>query len=726
MKKQVVLGAAMLGMLYAFPQAPGTHPKPTAMFNQKAAKTAYFNLKENQSPGAVKKLVGPEYQPAQNTVSNEKTASTNASSIHWDLLCGSMNTYGMLVSQSRPLQYNDNVNAVSFLHRKSDTYQANANSNSGTIVAEISGNWGTNWDSTCIYANADAGRYPQGAIYAGPGNSSLSNAYVVGSGPTVNGTFTGDWYASKKLAAQGSTLYNNIPDPAVGAMQFVPFSSLPGLAKHSWSRHGFSATDDGVVRSLSLLENDPTTLGDCRGVAVIKGTFNAGTFTWTSDTLVPACIIDNTGAKQMFSSGVQMAWNEAGTVGYVVIPGALASATGANRGFQPIVYKTTNSGTSWALVNGIDFNAPAMSVVLDHLAGVHNTTLTIPALFGDYDMTVDADNKLHIGAILMSTFSADDDSIGFVAGFDNGGETYHWAHTPGNRPYLYDFIGDGTASWKVVTVDSLSTEGPSSSPTGNGFQDNPWDPTGTGGAKIEVDPRIQVGRTPTGDYVTFSWVESDTNFTSSARKWNNLPNIKARLMSIGSGTNMYVVSPTEQNVTQYPASVGPPNNAVITRATLHYMSPTTSSAVIACSSTLNAQDRVIQVKTPFTVTNSNPYSQLTNNTTWYTTATLQYTFGAGCLVIDGVQESNLSNIDRTVIFPNPAKNSAVLSLHANEKANVNIGIYNLVGQEIKAMSVQANLGENNISLDLQGLNAGIYMVKISSGNASSTKKLIIE
>lgn len=358
MKRQLLLSSALIGAFTAMSQAPVSTLKADGFQNLKQQKLEYFKLMETETPVGFKKLVGPEYNPAQYNQLNSKTANTTATSISWQLLCGSMNVYGQLVSQSRPLQYNDNVDAISVIHRKSTTYTASpiGDSNPGTIVAEISSDWGVSWDSTCLYANVEAGRYPQGAIYAGPGNSDIANAYVVGSGPTVsNNAFTGNWFASKKLAAPGSPLYNNIGDVTPGAQQFIAFTPT-NIANISWTRYGFSSTDDGVVRAIALIEDDPTTLGAMRGVAVVKGTFNAGTFTWTTDTLIPPVVIDGVGDKQTFSAP-QMAWNESGTVGYVVIPGVLNTATGSNRGFQHIIYKTTNSGASWALVNGVDYNA---------------------------------------------------------------------------------------------------------------------------------------------------------------------------------------------------------------------------------------------------------------------------------------------------------------------------------------------------------------------------------
>jgi hypothetical protein len=99
------------------------------------------------------------------------------------------------------------------------------------------------------------GRYPQGAIYSPPNNTSIANSYIVGSGPTVSGSaFTGNWYASKQLNS-----FNNVASTAPGAQQFLAFGLStypPNLKEHGWSRVGFTSTDDGKVRSLAIVEGD--------------------------------------------------------------------------------------------------------------------------------------------------------------------------------------------------------------------------------------------------------------------------------------------------------------------------------------------------------------------------------------------------------------------------------------------------------------------------------------
>jgi len=729
MKKQLLLGSALLAAISAFPQNAKTRILPAGKLDMGAVLAQKYAAQLNE-PQQAATYQGPQL-PEDNSTQAERGTATN---ISWALLCGSMNTYGMLVSQSRPLQYNATLNAVSFIHRKSDSYipYPAANSNAGTIVAEISNNWGVSWDSTCIWSDpTNGGRYPQGAIYNPPGNTNLANAYVVGSGPVVaNNAFTGNWYASKQLGAPGSAAYNTTASAVTGAQQFLSFS-LPtypaNQGPHGWSRYGFTSTDGGVVRSLALIQDDQTGLSTMRGVSVVKGTFNAGVFAWTTDSIIPPTVIESAGTK-VISSGVQMAWNEAGTVGYVLIPGALQSSQGSNRGYQPIVYKSTNSGTSWSLLPVINFGAPSMSVVTDHLAPTDTINKTVVPYMVDYDMAVDANNKLHIGAIFCSSAIQNDDSLGYISQFTtsiNPNDQYKWRHIAGERPYLYDFVGDGTSPWIVGLVDSIASEGPSSGSGRPGYVENPWDNTGTNGAKLEIDTRIQMGRSPDGKFINVSWVESDSSFISQSKKWNIQPNIIVRSIAVstltsGSYTNMFTVSDNEINITKPLSTHGTQNPKVVNRATLHYMSPTSGNATVSAvaNNTYSAESML-----PFTVTNSNPYSQLTNNSTYYTSARLNFLFK---LTGVGINENQANSVNGSIVYPNPAIGSVGLRIDLQNNEKVQISVLNLVGQVVKTSEVNGQMGENNVDVDLTGLNSGIYMVNVKVGNNSSTKKLLVK
>jgi len=693
MKKQLLLGTALFAAISAFPQLNKTVGTGNVLDMRK--ERAYRNAGVNEDR-PISPMVGSGLQIKN---SSERPASP-PTAVTWKLLTGSMNTYGMLVSTTRPLQYNPNVNAVSFVHRKSDFYTPSPNvpntAASGVIVAEISTDWGNSWDSTCIWSDANQwGRYPQGAIYSAPGNTNIASSYIVGCGPTVSGSlFTGDWYASKQLNS-----FNATPSTATGAQQFLSFTlgSYPAnQTQHGWSRNGFSSTNDGIVRSLAVLENDLQGLTTMRGFAVVTGTFNGTAFDWSTDTLVPNCILDPSLEKHL-NPDPQMAWNQAGTVGYVVGIGALTTGTEATMGYQPIIYKmdkTLSPNATWTLMPSIDFNSMAMRpIVLSKFNGkwglsdlyiaTNGDTIGAPYV-NDFDLAVDANNNLHIGATLCSTARTNPDSLNYISQFTtsiNPTELYKWRHVNGSRPYIYDFIGNGVQPWTYRLVDSIATEGPSSAVGYPGYAENPWDPTGTGSAKVGMDSRLQLGRTPNGQYITYSWAESDTAYTNSQYKWNNLPDIKLRVMAVTSGTNSYVVDAgPEQNMT---AS----SNDVRTRATLHYMSPVTGAATIYTSVT---SFYTVDINVPLTVTNSNPYSQLTNNATWYGASLGSFKFKQSSTV--GINDNSML-ASTSNIYPNPAQGSAILALALEQSSAVEINIVNTVGQSVKVIRTHVRLAK---------------------------------
>jgi hypothetical protein len=728
MKKQLLVGTALFAAIGAFSQSGYAKPKPAGVAStadKLASKySAAYRADEPVAPVAAKTSpVNGSNTEVTSVVNAENGVSAVLTpTVQWKAIAGTMNIYGMLVSQSKPLQYSDELNAVVMVHRKGTTYTTQPNSNSGSIVAHITQNWGTTWDSTCIWTDANnLARYPQGGIYNPPANTNINNAYVVGMGPvTPNGGtgWIGDWYASKQL---GSANYNNTASGTPGAQQFIantpPFG--PNQAKHDFSRYAFQSTDDGAVRSmagryLSVSGGQPA---DFRGAAVVKGVFNAGVFNWVTDTLIPQTVTRTDSTKQLFGQPHQ-AWNEAGTIGYVMMIGARSGAINNNRGWQPIVYKTTNSGGSWALVNGIDFNSPAMSGVLDHIPAVStNTNVTAPyfSWTEGFDMAVDAAGKLHIFSMVQGTPSQDRDSIAELY-FPFTTEKYTWGHVPGNRPYLYDFVGDGTSAWTYMVVDSLSSEGPSSSSTGPGYADNPWDPDpSNSNAKVTSDSRIQCGRTPDGQFIVVTWAESDTNFTTGAKKWNTLPNLHARCIMTGT-TN--VISPTEPVFTKPSTPVAPiytVNSNVANRAMFHYQSRTVLG--VACP------NNTVQIKVPVTISNSSPYSQLVENRLWYSTATLEFT-GLSCGNV-GVTQSLAYNVNSIDVYPNPAHSNATVALNLKEEAPVTVYVYNMVGQVVKSASVAGASGENKIDLSLENLTTGMYMVKVKAGNTTSIKKIIV-
>jgi hypothetical protein len=720
MKTNLLLGSFFLVALGSLSQnSKKIHP--TGLLNtQLIASTKYGNevVKKASKPTPYKPLSIPEKSRAK------------TSTVNWTNISSSMNIYGVLISYSKPLQWNDELNAVSFIHRKSPTYAITptpaTDAETGGIVAMISTDCGLNWDSTALYADDNFwGRYPNGAIYNLPNNTNIDNAFIVGAGPATGiGTTTwiGNWYASKQL---GASNYNNTPSTATGAVQIMPtagaFSSgVP--SRHDFSAYNFTATDDGKMRVLAGITNDIT--NSDTAVMLMTGTFNSltNTFDWEGKIFDPPTTIASNN-KENWISRPMMAWNEQGTIGYVIIIGSRLGATGSNVGYQPIVYKTTNSGSTWSLENGINFNAANNDKVKNRLWAVAgDSNLVVPNFISleGIDCTVDFENKLHIFTSLVGQSSNHPDSLNFINQWTD--EKYLWPHLPGSVPYLCDFIYDGTntnPSWKKLLIDSMSSEGPGQSIGDGGYQDNPWDANpSSSNDKVKVEARLQMSRTPDGKHLLYTWTESDILFTDNQKHWNNIPNIKARLYDVADSA----LSPARLDITESA------DGAISYHAICYFISPKFKL--------LSKTTQEIDIEIPVIVSNSNPYSQLTQNKHWYSCSALTFDRYDNSLThytnpwdnesTVGLIENKALELNASYLYPNPTKENVILNLHSSEAIKINIEVLNMVGEKVKHSTADITVGSNTVGIEITDLASGMYFVNIKTSTSSITKKLIIE
>lgn len=78
------------------------------------------------------------------------------------------------------------------------------------------------------------------------------------------------------------------------------------------------------------------------------------------------------------------------------------------------------------------------------------------------------------------------------------------------------------------------------------------------------------------------------------------------------------------------------------------------------------------------------------------------------------------------VYPNPSSSKAQIIV--NSKINVSnaiVSITNALGSVISLKNIQLTAGKNNIQLDSENLNSGIYFTTISSGNNKIVKKFTI-
>lgn len=700
MNKPLLLGSALLVAISAYPQN-GRLSKPSGVLDFKSKQEQTENISQQSSTvtGPVRKL-----KSFDNT--NAKVSAISAARF-----TGSMNMFSYLVSQSKTLCYTPGVNIVSFIARKSPYYTASSNSNSGAIVASISTNAGATWDSTCIWTNAtNLARYPQGGVYNPAGNTNKNSAYVVGMGPYTAGGWDGNWYASKTLNGAG----NNTP----GADQQTMSYSAPTLKKHYMSRYSFTSIEGGLVRSMAMVINDPAATTNLafglRGALMAKGQFNAGAFVWSVDTFIPATTMNTGGWKNLSGGGPLAAWSESGQIGYVVLLGSRAtetlSATRVSKtgGYQPIVYKTTNSGVSWSLLPAEDFsNYAKFRGLNDRLYPIStNTTLLIPNFTNNEgnDVTVDVNGNLHFVTNLSGHYSNHVDSLGYRYVF--GTEQYSYGSGPFDYPVIYDFYTSSTGGWNYHMVDSFYSEGPGTTPgTDPGANYNPW---ANGADKVAYDARIQVSRSIDGKKIIYSWSETDTSIGGT--KWNIYPDIMMR----GYDVTIDKVTPTS-NVTGGLTATSP--DILSGAAYFHYMSNKAIGSSTAC------------IEMPFTCEMSGTLDGLQAVNSYYIKGAdlCPASFTVNPMRPTGINAVSKNDVNVQVInFPNPATESTTIVVGLKDAVAFEIAIYNAVGQVIDTYKVNGQAGNNQINIDLSSYAKGVYLYNVKVGGSTITKKLIVD
>ena len=280
MKKQVLIGLAAFAVL-----AVNAQSSRRIAINPKAKKVVSFKphvdteVSFNKS-SSFKKSLGNENK----TFSAPKRIG------------GSTNAYGVQNTAGRALTYNAAINTVGMVMRKHPDWTGVTDGNSGTIAFAYSINGGATWDSTIVAASStNLMRHPGGTIFNLPGNTNPALAGAVVSGPWHPGSnWQGNYFASKQFTFPGSNTAGTAIFP-----DNINLAATPGQVKQDFARCDMQATTDGKVHVLGGLYGDinaTTAAGQAfRGACLNTGTFNAGSFIWTVDSLKPNFKLDGVG-----------------------------------------------------------------------------------------------------------------------------------------------------------------------------------------------------------------------------------------------------------------------------------------------------------------------------------------------------------------------------------------------------------------------------------------------
>jgi hypothetical protein len=88
-------------------------------------------------------------------------------------------------------------------------------------------------------------------------------------------------------------------------------------------------------------------------------------------------------------------------------------------------------------------------------------------------------------------------------------------------------------------------------------------------------------------------------------------------------------------------------------------------------------------------------------------------------------KSNISDIGELTLYPNPNEGLFELSYVNYNIAPAKISVFDIVGKKIADLTMDDANGRQKKELDLRTAPAGVYFLRVESGNASTTMKFII-
>ncbi|MDP4266757.1 MAG: choice-of-anchor L domain-containing protein [Bacteroidota bacterium] len=101
---------------------------------------------------------------------------------------------------------------------------------------------------------------------------------------------------------------------------------------------------------------------------------------------------------------------------------------------------------------------------------------------------------------------------------------------------------------------------------------------------------------------------------------------------------------------------------------------------------------------------------------------------AACKSNDEMTETgkNVSVTDNFEIFPNPFNEISNITYQLNDAGNVTISVYDIIGNKVSViMNEKKEKGNYNINWNRNGLNSGLYLIELRTGNSVQLKKVTI-
>lgn len=96
-------------------------------------------------------------------------------------------------------------------------------------------------------------------------------------------------------------------------------------------------------------------------------------------------------------------------------------------------------------------------------------------------------------------------------------------------------------------------------------------------------------------------------------------------------------------------------------------------------------------------------------------------------VITGVAETEAVNpMTTTRVYPTPTKSVLNVEVNASQHSDVNISVFNIMGQKVSEMNTTLGTGINTTTINTESLSSGIYFVTVKANGFENTMKFVVE
>lgn len=601
------------------------------------------------------------------------------------------NIYTCTRPQQNQVYVDNDLDLVAFVHRQDVTVWGGGTANNGKLIFDISVDGGNSFTTEIGELNVNytrPARYPNLTGFNPTGATNPFSTFLAYSAPTLNGAPAWDGHVT-----------GMVPVTVAPPVQATETYSL--LSSQTLLQGGLTEGLDNEFWTVELQYDGANTPGD---IYVNKGEYIASQndIVWTrADTISPPHYTGYNGSPVVRSPNI--AFSPDGNTAWIAWIGDLIG--GQDSTLRPIFLKSTDGGASWGAPIEVDLNAdPSVASHLTELWTQIDSSNgnTVPVSTGlastslDFDITVDMNGNPHMAVVIGSGSVFDAPAPGYFFYFD-----------------IAKFLGDvwspdGGATWNTTYIAPVLAW------RGSFGTSNP----------IDMDNYCQISRTPSGDHVFYSWVDSDTSANSGSMNGigfgvsdNLSPNLRISGMRIQDGYQMCYHRVSDGDLLWEGRMMFP---SMAPEVLIDEVANVVTLPIVNVEMLNNEPDAPVQFHY------FGDDTKIDLMTSFVDPAFLDLRWDVSPCTIVGLEspEENGILVHRSV--PNPTNGPASIEFELPFASEVRIDLLNNFGQQVKEIErATYSAGKHKVRFDTGALTPGIYHYALRASGHIVTSKVVV-